>query len=660
MNPQQQTNHAIVSVLTLEPGSTGASVGTAWFLEPSALGEEGLLVTNAHVASTPNVFIRLPSSHEEALPVTVVGVSRDYDVALLRPTLESLNAIRRCASRVFKAGADKSQHRMTDAIPSLSVGSSANFHPSTMAYGDVMDSRLWAIGYPLDSYAPQVTMGNFSGLTVIDRKTWIQHDVTINPGNSGGPLMRITPEATTVVGMNTLQRREVQNTNFAISIEDVMRVVRKLYDHGEQSRAIKEARSIMLAMYSNQTDRHEGEVRRASHPGILRRMARSFSTDNCVESTEAFAVARYAHLMRWFDGALGAHVAARAVDLADAFAGSLPRWLETHVFEPHSRVVRPDGPMKFARLMLKHAPMDRAPAAAPPAAPAAEPPMALATAAKADPPAGAAPQIVHEDGALRMKKCMARIRPIVLHEPALGLHACNTTHETAALFGGRVGVLVSAVPPDSILGRAGLREDDLIHTLRTVGATNLSAEPLAFGLDRFGTSWNGRRGCSQKLENLIGSVDFGTTLELDVARRDGEGVRDAVVRFVYDTGNDHQIRHLHVPYETPTSYRLMGLTVEPLRMNHIESALCRYHPGLLRYAEPMNRHKWRLVLTAVDSGTPAFETSALVPGMILDAIDDRKIASFDDFRAALGAHRRDAPVKLRFEGQRPCTLFLQG
>jgi Trypsin len=48
----------------------------------------------------------------------------------------------------------------------------------------------------------------------------IQTQTPISPGNSGGPLIG---ESSTLIGVNTLQKADAENLNFAVSVDDVRR-----------------------------------------------------------------------------------------------------------------------------------------------------------------------------------------------------------------------------------------------------------------------------------------------------------------------------------------------------------------------------------------------------------------------------------------------------
>ena len=67
-------------------GGGGKAIGTGFFLTPDGKNilEEGLLMTNAHVVTnSPVVKIMTTYVEHQALPVTVVSVCHDRDLALL-------------------------------------------------------------------------------------------------------------------------------------------------------------------------------------------------------------------------------------------------------------------------------------------------------------------------------------------------------------------------------------------------------------------------------------------------------------------------------------------------------------------------------------------------------------------------------------------------
>lgn len=151
------------------------------------IDDEGHIATNYHVvaATLQDKSIELTEgseitvvfpNYDEEIAVTVVGVNKSYDLALLKP-VEPLPAVLAEVEPILLADSDAVQ-----------VG-----------------QKTIAIGNPF-SYSSTVTAGivsavsrDFRGIGAFDIPM-IQTDAAINPGNSGGPLLN---SAGKVIGINT-------------------------------------------------------------------------------------------------------------------------------------------------------------------------------------------------------------------------------------------------------------------------------------------------------------------------------------------------------------------------------------------------------------------------------------------------------------------------
>jgi serine protease Do len=161
------------------------------------IGEEGLIVTNKHVVSDPNVEYRIITPSEKEY--TVQRIYRDplNDIALLQ--------------------IDLSQNPGERLVP-LELGDSSKLQAG---------QYVAAIGTSLGEFRNSVTTGVISGLGrgivagspyegAVERlDNVIQTDAAINPGNSGGPLFN---SAGQVIGVNTAVSASGQNIGFAIPI----------------------------------------------------------------------------------------------------------------------------------------------------------------------------------------------------------------------------------------------------------------------------------------------------------------------------------------------------------------------------------------------------------------------------------------------------------
>jgi len=199
----------------VEPAVTAISLGsrTENGVIPVAAGSgviissDGLMLTNAHVVeavdesgaavANPVYTVKLwdGSVHE----ATVLGSSRDYDVALLQ--LQDVSGLQPLA--------------LADA--------------STFRVGD----RVVAIGNALDlGDAPTVSTGIVSALdrtlevsAGVTLRGLIQTDAAINHGNSGGALVNSSGE---LVGLNSAGIPDAQNIGFAISVGTIQPLLEDL------------------------------------------------------------------------------------------------------------------------------------------------------------------------------------------------------------------------------------------------------------------------------------------------------------------------------------------------------------------------------------------------------------------------------------------------
>jgi S1-C subfamily serine protease len=162
------------------------------------LTSNGYILTNRHVvAGSQSLSVELFDGTQ--LPATIVRISSDNDLALIKVNATSLHA--------------------------ATIGTSASLKVGETAI---------AIGSPLGTYTETVTRGIVSALgrdiTVRDDQTGqpvdlhnlIQTDAAINPGNSGGPLLDDTGA---VIGINAAASANGEGIGFAIPIDDAAQLV---------------------------------------------------------------------------------------------------------------------------------------------------------------------------------------------------------------------------------------------------------------------------------------------------------------------------------------------------------------------------------------------------------------------------------------------------
>lgn len=160
-------------------------------------GSEGLIVTNKHVVSDPDVEYRVITNDDKEYKVQRIYRDPLNDIALLQ--------------------IDPNQNPGAN-LPPVELGDSSKLQAG---------QYVAAIGTSLGEFRNSVTTGVISGLGrgitagspyegAVERlDNVIQTDAAINPGNSGGPLFNSSGQ---VIGVNTAVSASGQNIGFAIPI----------------------------------------------------------------------------------------------------------------------------------------------------------------------------------------------------------------------------------------------------------------------------------------------------------------------------------------------------------------------------------------------------------------------------------------------------------
>ncbi|MBC7202945.1 MAG: Do family serine endopeptidase, partial [Pusillimonas sp.] len=165
------------------------------------ISEDGYILTNTHVvAGASDIHVTFTNGQE--YDAQVVGTDARTDVALIKIKAIDLKPLPIGTSTTLKKGQWV-----------LAIGSPFGLE-STVTSGIVS-----AINRDTGDYLP-----------------FIQTDVAVNPGNSGGPLLNLAGE---VVGINSQivsRSGGFMGISLAIPIDEAMRVVEQLKEHGKVTR----------------------------------------------------------------------------------------------------------------------------------------------------------------------------------------------------------------------------------------------------------------------------------------------------------------------------------------------------------------------------------------------------------------------------------------
>ncbi len=182
------------------------------------LSDDGLILTNAHVASPRSVELSITLASLESVGAKLVGWDHWTDLALLRLDLAE---VKRRGLKFAHADLGDSD----DLFPGESVyavGTPFGL-ARTVTHGIISNNRRF---FEDDTGVDGYETGAFNN--------WLQTDAAINPGNSGGPL--VTDDGR-VVGINARGYIGANELAFAIPVNVAKRVIAGLARDGSITRS---------------------------------------------------------------------------------------------------------------------------------------------------------------------------------------------------------------------------------------------------------------------------------------------------------------------------------------------------------------------------------------------------------------------------------------
>ena len=204
-----------VREVTFEEGSKRFSAGIG---SGVVLSADGLILTNAHVASPRAVEINITLSSLEVVSAKLVGWDHWTDLALLRMDLDEVKRRNLKFAHAEFGNSDK-----------LFAGE------TVYAVGTPFGlTRTVTRGIISNTNRPFEDLRGINGYETGSFNTWLQTDAAINPGNSGGPLVT---EDGKVVGINSRGYSGADNLAFAIPASTARRIVDGLVRDGAITRS---------------------------------------------------------------------------------------------------------------------------------------------------------------------------------------------------------------------------------------------------------------------------------------------------------------------------------------------------------------------------------------------------------------------------------------
>ena len=183
------------------------------------VSEDGLIVTNKHVASDEKAQYTVFTNDGGKYDAKVIAIDPVQDLAVIKIDGHGLTPAKLGNSDSIKLGQT-----------AIAIGNALGEFKNTVSVGVIsgLSRNITASGA---SYGSE------------DIRGVIQTDAAINPGNSGGPLLNLRGE---VIGINTAIASGAQNIGFAIPINFAKRAIQSVKDTGTIKTAYLGVRYIML------------------------------------------------------------------------------------------------------------------------------------------------------------------------------------------------------------------------------------------------------------------------------------------------------------------------------------------------------------------------------------------------------------------------------
>ena len=582
----------VVRIIAAHGGGAKA-IGTGFFLSVDGKldKEEGLLLTNAHVVTnSPVVKIMTTYIEHQALPVTVVAVNHDRDLALLKVEPQTVQWLKRVLSERYEL----------NHIPSLGFGDS-----DTLRTG----YEVHAVGHPLGLIDQQFTTGKYQGCVHLNNEIRGLSGALINGGNSGGPLLAtfqekehkaiaglhyFVPTKYKVMGINTfkLTGTNVDGENGFIHANTVKRVLPTLLKPLQLRYKREKAVQKMLKNMSMKQVMSAQPVAHAIADHLTPSEQQSFHAN--------FSDLEY----QWETKEIGGTI--------DGTPRSFQSWMWRHVVEPGTRHMHRGGPELLSKVL----------------------------------------SFVNDwDGLMEWKDgrrwsnvreelvstkvpetapAVIRILPpsaTHVHSPRIGIssHPIYTSdllvhYKCPAGKNGKWtaqgGVIVTDVEPKSLYQQAGGRSGDLIYKFEN--------DQTVADFTPAGTWYSEQRDLPMSLTDLCNDTDIGDTITLHALRQNVGNVEIHLTHREPTYQELPEIRQTYgycdeSKYEAKQKAQIQGIVFAPLRLQHVGMF------KLLDYMAPTNQYQFKIVVEGVSPESPAYATESVHAGSIVTHINDEPV-----------------------------------
>ncbi len=568
----------------------GKAIGTGFFLkvDNKLVHEEGLLLTNAHVVTNaPVVKIMTTYIEHQALPVTVVSVCHDRDLALLKVEPQVQQWLKRTLHDRYEL----------DHIPALEFADSDRLRTGM---------EVHAVGHPLGLVDQQFTTGKYQGCVHLNHEIRGLSGALINGGNSGGP---------TLVSVEHKEQRAVEGLHYFIPSKykvigiNTFKLTGENVD-GENGFIHANTVKITFPTLSKPLDlRYEKEAKIMS-------MLKTISTQNpqSVQSLVNHLNEKECETMK-MSGIESAWTARNIGGIVGGKPRTFASWMGRHVFRPGTAHMHVGGPEMLCKVLEFASTKD----------------WDGLLEWKSSRRWGAVRAQMTSDSQETMPAVIRILPPppTHVHSPQVGITSqpiftsdLLVHYKCPKLASGEWaatgGVLVNNVAPNSLYAQAGGKEGDIVYAFHN--------ESVAASLSPGGTWYSKTRDLPMSVIDLCNDTPIGENIILKVLRQN-EGLMD--IEFANREPSYKELPHVRQTYqfcdegryEAKQRAQVQGIMFAPLRLQHVGAF------KLLDHMAESRRYDFKVVIEGVSPESPAYATDAIHAGAIVTHINDSAIES---------------------------------
>mgnify|MGYP006078709863 CR=1 FL=1 len=587
----------VVRIIAAHMGGPGGgkAIGTGFFLavDGVTIKEEGLLLTNAHVVTNaPVVKIMTTYIEHQALPVSVVAICHDRDLALLKVEPRVQQWLKRTLHSRYEL----------DHIPAL-----------TFADSDLLRTgfKVHAVGHPLGLIDQQFTTGDYQGPVHLNSEIRGLTSATINGGNSGGPLLwtpsnsdmksdeqsfegihYFQPSRYKLMGINTfkLTGANVDGENGFIHSNTVRTVLPTLLAPLERRHEQKAAMSAMF--------------QKLSTAGMAVKESTVSALYDHLDESELTALQQPDFGDKWTLHNIGG--------LTNGSPRNFHSWLMRHVVVPNCQHMHRGGSELLSTVLDFVKKEDW---------------QSLVDFKGGRRWASIREELVATAGPEPIPNVVGLFSAAHVHSPQIGITSqpiftndilvhYKCPQNTSGGWAATGGVLVTDVQPQSLYHHAGGQEGDIIYKFEnTTDSASLSAG---------GTWYSKKRDLPLSLTDLCNDTPIGHNINMHILRKNTGLLKLSLENRVPTYEELPNIRQTYGfcdegRFEAKQKVQVQGIQFSPLRMQHVGMF------KLINYMTPQQRYKFRVVVEAVAPESPAYATDAIHAGAVVTHINDEPV-----------------------------------